>query len=190
MNTDLRDIQSERLRLVLFTEELLTHSLEAEPPDSEARPNFAVATDWIAESQYIRRRRDQLRADPTYAPWGPRAIVLRETNIMIGHIGFHAPPNHEHLATRGTDPIEFGYTIYPAYRRNGYATEAAHALMRWAMQTGHVQTFVVSIAPDNAPSQAIARRFGFTKVDEQIDPEDGLEKVFVLSAADFNPGSS
>ena len=98
---------------------------------------------------------------------------------MVGQIGFHAPPGSPDLQAIAPGGIEYGYRIYPPYRGRGYAKEAARGLMAWAVEQG-VTSFVVSIRPNNAPSQAIARSLGFVKVGEQIDEVDGLEEVFLL----------
>lgn len=90
---------------------------------------------------------------------------------MIGHVGFHGPPKDA--------AAEMGYTIFPAYRGKGYATEAVQGLMAWGRAHG-VERFVLSISPGNAPSLAVARRLGFKRVGRQIDEEDGLEYVFEL----------
>jgi RimJ/RimL family protein N-acetyltransferase len=180
----MNDIQTPRLALVLLTEEFLAASLEADRAAADSLVDFAVPPDWFDKRDFIHLRRYQLAVDPEYAPWCVRAIVLKSTNAMIGHIGFHEPPNSHHLVKYGPNAIEFGYTIYPAFRRQGYATEAVRGLITWAANDAGIETFVVSISPDNAPSQAIARRFGFTKVGEHIDEKDGLEEIFVLRAAD------
>ncbi|MND08591.1 hypothetical protein D3C83_313230 [compost metagenome] len=59
--------------------------------------------------------------------------------------------------------------------------------MTWAAKDAGIETFVVSISPSNVPSQAIARRFGFTKVGEHMDEEDGLEDILVVRAKDLLP---
>lgn len=106
--------------------------------------------------------------------------MLRSQNDVIGRIGFHTCPNPEYLKTYVESGIEFGYEIFPKYQRQGYATEAVQGLMQWARQSHAIQNFVLSISPENKASLAIAKRFGFVKVGEQIDEEDGLEEVFVL----------
>jgi len=95
----------------------------------------------------------------------------------VGQIGFHSPPGPPELCEIAPGGIEYGYRIYSPYRGRGYAKEAARGLMGWAVEQG-VTSFVVSIRPDNAPSQAIARGLGFVKVGEQMDEVDGLEEVF------------
>lgn len=95
---------------------------------------------------------------------------------MIGHAGFHGPPEVIGRA-------EIGYTVMPEFRRRGFAQEAADGLMRWARREHGIERFFVSISPENAASLAMAARMGFKKVGEQIDEEDGLEYVFELVAS-------
>ena len=106
--------------------------------------------------------------DPAYAPWSVRAIGLRSEHWMVGHIGFHAPPKG------GT--VELGYTIFAAARRRGFAEEAIRGMMGWAAENG-ADRFVLSVAPDNEASQALARKLGFTKIGTRDDPVDGAEDV-------------
>ncbi len=179
------EILTPRLALVLLTEEFLAASLEPDRALAENLAPFSVPQDWFESRDFIHLRRYQLAVDPGYAPWCVRAIVLASSHEMIGHIGFHEPPDPTHLRRYGRNAIEFGYTVYPAFQRHGYATEAVQGLMTWAANDAGVETFVVSISPGNSASQAIARRFGFAKVDEHIDDKDGPEDVLVLRATDL-----
>lgn len=174
-------IETMRLRLVLINFDLFDSCLAGEREGVLARGGFEVAEEWLEEADYIRMRRGQLAADSAYGPWSVRAVVLVETNQMVGQIGFHSPPGPPELSEIAPGGIEYGYRIYPPYRGRGYAKEAARGLMDWAVGQG-VTSFVVSIRPDNAPSQAIARGLGFVKVGEQMDEVDGLEEVFLLKA--------
>ena len=72
---------------------------------------------------------------------------------------------------------EFGYTVFPPYRRRGYAREASIALMDWARQTHGVTRFIVSIRPDNVASQALAASLGFVRIGSHLDEVDGLEDI-------------
>lgn len=142
----------------------------------------AVPDDWLEETAVMRMFLGKLTADPAAAPWLARAIVLRESGVMIGHCGFHAPPGAAYLEGYAPGGVEMGYTVFPARRGEGHATEAVRGLMGWAKGEG-VMTFVLSISPANGPSQAIARRLGFVKVGSHEDPEDGLEEIFVRGEA-------
>ena len=125
----------------------------------------------------------KLRAEPALEPWLLRAVGLRETRTMVGFIGFHTRPGAEYLKSYAPDGVEFGYSIFPAYRRLGFATEAAGALMQWATLEHGVKRFVVSISPTNELSLRLARKFGFRKVGTVTDPEDGVEEVFLLEVS-------
>ena len=103
-------------------------------------------------------------------------VLPDEDHAMIGHIGFHGPPQTVGRA-------ELGYSVVPDHRRRGYAIEGARALMDWAASEHGVTSFFVSIAPDNVASLALAAKLGFVQVGEQIDEEDGLEYVFQLVRA-------
>jgi len=49
---------------------------------------------------------------------------------MVGYANFHGPPGVNDLAR--PDAAELGYTVFPAYRGHGFATEAAEAMIDWA----------------------------------------------------------
>jgi len=136
--------------------------------------------DELLHNRSLVLRLEQLRADPSLEPWLLRAVILRATGAMIGHVGFHTAPGAGYLESYAAGGVEMGYTIYSAFRRQGYATEMVAALMAWAEQKHHVRRFVLSISPQNVPSLSIARHFNFRKVGSHIDEEDGLEEIFVL----------
>lgn len=96
---------------------------------------------------------------------------------MIGHIGFHTAPGADYLKPFSPDAVEFGFTVFPPFRRNGFAHEASVALMDWARQSHGVTWFVLSISPGNIPSQSLAARLGFVRIGSHIDEIDGLEDV-------------
>jgi RimJ/RimL family protein N-acetyltransferase len=103
---------------------------------------------------------------------------------MVGHIGFHTPPNAPYLRPYAENAVEFGFAIYPPFRRQGIGTEAATALMDWASNTHAITCFVLSISPQNAPSRRIAEKLGFRRIAQWDDPEDGPEDVFLLDRDD------
>ena len=123
-------------------------------------------------------RRQQMRSNPTAAEWLLRAMVRRDDATVVGMINFHGPPDDRNRA-------ELGYTVFGSYRRQGHASEAAVAIMRWARTERGVETFVVSISPENQPSLRLAEKLGFVRTGSQIDDEDGEEWVFELPAKDL-----
>ena len=147
----------------------LGESLGAEVPDN-----------WFDEKELIDLRYQQIVRNPEYQTWSLRAINLREAGKMIGHIGFHTKPGASYLQPYAPNGVEFGFTIFPEFRRNGYAREASIAVMEWAHQQHSVPEFVLTISPDNLPSLKLARSLGFIKVGSHIDEVDGVEDIYRL----------
>ena len=172
-------IESARLRLISMTPSFLAASLRCDLATATALLGGTIPPDWLQDQWLMRLRLDQLTAAPALQPWLLRAVVLRHDGAMIGHIGFHTAPGAAYLRPWAPDGVEFGYTIFPPFRRHGYATEAADALMRWAHRTYAVPRFVMTISPENVPSRRIATHFGFQQVGTYVDPQDGPEDIFV-----------
>jgi RimJ/RimL family protein N-acetyltransferase len=132
------------------------------------------------EKGFLGLRLRQMREDDRFRTWCPHAVVLG--GQMIGHAGYHGPPGVNSL--QAADAVEYGYKIFPAWRGRGFATEASQLLMDQAEARAGIRHFVLSIAPTNEPSLAIARKFGFVRTGEHMDEEDGLEHVFELRRSD------
>ncbi|MCO5220165.1 MAG: GNAT family N-acetyltransferase [Thermomicrobiales bacterium] len=116
----------------------------------------------------------QVEVDPTVINWLVRAVIDPETGDIVGHAGFHGPPDNAGM-------VEIGYTIEPEFRRRGYARATVAALIDYAASDPDVTTIRASVSPDNAASLATIRPFGFTHVGEQMDEIDGLELIFEVA---------
>jgi ribosomal-protein-alanine N-acetyltransferase len=114
----------------------------------------------------------QIEADPTTAPWLVRVVVSE--GHAVGHAGFHGPPDENGM-------VEVGYSVVPEFRRRGYAKVIVRAMLERAASEPDVAVVRASISPDNEASLATIAGFGFTKVGEQWDDEDGLEILFERS---------
>ena len=88
--------------------------------------------------------------------WFQLAICRKDTGIVIGDIGIHFH------ATDGT-LAEIGYTVSPAHQGNGFATEAARAVLGYLFNTLNKRRVTASIDPRNAPSAAVLMKLGFQK---------------------------
>jgi [ribosomal protein S5]-alanine N-acetyltransferase len=117
-----------------------------------------------------RLRLDQLTADPGSAPWLVRAVVAGPDAVVVGHAGFHGPPD-------GAGMVEIGYEILPEHLRRGHARAAVAELVSYAREHG-AATVRASVSPGNAASLSLIAAFGFSRVGDQWDDEDGYELVF------------
>ncbi len=174
-------IVTERLELTPFTAEFLRSSLAGDISHAASLIGAGLPGSWPTYPDTFRMRLEQLEADPSLLPWLLRGMVLREARQLIGHIGFHTGPNPDYLAPLAPGGIELGYTVLEPYRRQGFATEAATGLMRWATEAHGLSRFVISVRPDNTPSLAMAAKLGFRRIGEHVDDVDGLEHVFALN---------
>lgn len=167
-------LRTPRLDLVLLDEKTLHALIEGDRGAAQRESGLNFPADFPGPSDLgflevqVRRNREQ----PDGRAWCVRAMVHRATGDVIGHCGFHGPPDVIGRA-------ELGYTVFPSHRRHGYAAEAARALIEWARSQGQRSVFA-SIGTDNAPSLAMARSLGFRPVGSQMDDIDGEELVFEL----------
>lgn len=164
----IEDIETERLALRHMSPAFLAASQRDDIVAAEVEIGLVVPKDWLDEKPLMAMRLQDMADDPTFAPWSVRAVGLRSEHWMVGHIGFHGRPKD------GT--AELGYTIFDTARRRGFAEEAIRGMLRWAADNG-ASRFVLSIAPDNDASQALAAKLGFIKIGTRDDPVDGVEDV-------------
>jgi ribosomal-protein-alanine N-acetyltransferase len=62
--------------------------------------------------------------------------------------------------------VEIGYGIDKTHRGQGYATEAVRAATDWAFSQNGVWFVVAETEPDNAPSQRVMQKAGFSPAGE------------------------
>jgi len=85
--------------------------------------------------------------------WRIRAIVERDTNLVVGSITMKGPPDAQ-------GDVEIGWGVNADHRRRGYAFEAAVGVMRWAAGQPRVRQFSATIPKDNVASQSLAHKLG------------------------------
>jgi ribosomal-protein-alanine N-acetyltransferase len=62
--------------------------------------------------------------------------------------------------------VEIGYSVVPAARQRGFATEAAGALVTWALRRRRVRAVLAVCEEDNTPSVRTLERLGFIRTSE------------------------
>ena len=187
MDNESPAIRSQRLDLISLTPELLQRTLDRDHAAAEQCLGLSIPTDWYQNRELIELRLQQLQQEPAYKPWCLRAIGQRQNRTMVGFVGFHTRPGAEYLSEIAPNGVEFGYTVFAPFRRQGYAREACAALMNWACQEQQVCEFVVTISPENIASTRLAQEFGFEQVGSHIDDVDGLEYIYRLHYPSARP---
>jgi [ribosomal protein S5]-alanine N-acetyltransferase len=108
--------------------------------------------------------------------YGERGIALKETGELIGAVGivpylttfnqisaFNRPSNPP-----ATAEVGLFWAIDPAYQRNGYAPEAARAVVDYLFTHEKLGRIIATTGYDNLASQAVMRKLGMTV--EHLDP--------------------
>ena len=82
--------------------------------------------------------------------FGVWLLIERDTNTVVGDIGFFGPPQGR--------SVEIGFSVIPDRRRRGYASEAARALVDWALQQpGIIEVTARSDAENEASARVLTR---------------------------------
>ena len=116
-----------------------------------------VSPDWLAA----------LRASHEPDPWRHGFfLVHRGARAAIGSAGFKGPPD-------STGTVEIAYGVAPSFAGQGYATEAAAALVGFAFATPLVVLVRAHTLPAANASTRVLTKCGFRHVDSVVDPDDG-----------------
>ena len=117
-----------------------------------------VPDDWPSSDlrDYLPRYAEQLASDPALLGWGIWLMVQQTDQTVIGDVGFKGKPDSD-----GT--VEMGYSALPAYRRKGYAWEAARALVDWAFAQRGVMRISAECEAGNAASIRILEKLGMCR---------------------------
>lgn len=178
-NSIINPITTERLTLVSLSTAFLAFMIEGDFVSAGEEGGFTIPSGCsLLKKKWVERRLKMIKDDRDQHRWMYRAMVRKSDNLMVGHISFHHKAPDPDLLDISPLAAELGYTVEFVYRGQGYAQESARAMIEWAHGTENIQTFVLSISPDNLPSLKIARSLGFVKIAERVDDEDGLEFVF------------
>jgi RimJ/RimL family protein N-acetyltransferase len=139
---------------------------------------------------------EEMLARLTQAPYGDRAVCMKDTGEMIGAVGYVAyldafnvipalrhfagDPNDDGSRPRATAEVGLFWMIAPAHQRRGYAAEAAQALIDYAFNTMYLTRVIATTDFENFASQAVMRKVGMTlHRNESIEPA-WLQVVGVL----------
>lgn len=106
-----------------------------------------------------------------YQKWGFGlwAVVLKETNEMIGQCGLTMQ------SWKDEEVLEIGYLFERAYWHNGYATEATQACKKYAFETLNAMEVCSIIRDTNTASQNVAIRNGMTVKDKWTKHYRGMD---------------
>jgi RimJ/RimL family protein N-acetyltransferase len=128
-------------------------------------------------------------ADLKQPPFGDRAVVLKSTGEIVGAVGLvSALMPFERLPSLGDHPqsnrmqsqVGMFWCTRSMYVRQGYATEAARALVDYAFDTLNLSCLLAWTGYDNLASQAVMRHLGMSIEHNPLPDPPWFQVVGVL----------
>lgn len=108
-----------------------------------------------------------LRACTEADPWQHGFFLVHlPTETAIGSAGFRG-------AADALGMVEIAYGVVPSAEGRGYATEAAQALVTFALTSTTVQVVRAHTLPTPNASSRVLAKCGFAHIGEVVDPDDG-----------------
>ena len=169
--------------VVLETERLVLRRLR--PDDLSAL--YALYRDPIVRrffpdgTRTLEETREELEwfrgGHPRHPELGLWATVERATGAFLGRCGLLP------WTIDGRPEVELAYLIDPARWGEGFATEAAHAIVRHAHAVLGIERLIGLIDPENAASVRVAEKVGMRFERDHVD-EHGPCAIYARLAAD------
>lgn len=93
--------------------------------------------------------------------WHSFWLLIRKTDrTVVGSADFKGIPDAK-------QEVEIGYGLGKEFEHQGYMTEAAEALCKWALAQDHVSHIIAETDLGGFASQRILQRCGFTEIKRQ-----------------------
>ncbi|MBV9469437.1 MAG: GNAT family N-acetyltransferase [Abitibacteriaceae bacterium] len=106
-------------------------------------------------------------AEWKYSSFGRVAVVLRQTDTLLGFVGLESYVNrfarfkHDPAPIFNEVEVELSFALGKSYWGQGYAFEASQALVRYAFDELKIKRLVGSAALDNPRSAKLQERLGY-----------------------------
>lgn len=82
-------------------------------------------------------------------------VLLISERYLIGHIVFHK--------YFGDHTYEIGWVFNPKFQNNGYASEAATAILKFGFEKMNLHRIIATCQPENIPSYRVMEKIGMRR---------------------------
>ncbi|KAA2244974.1 GNAT family N-acetyltransferase [Chitinophaga agrisoli] len=134
---------------------------------------------WTEYPEMVLVAYDKLRNDPSMLGWFFYLVVHRADRRLIGAGGFKDRPDPNGV-------VEIGYEITADYREQGYGTELAEALIRFAFGHQYVHKVVAHTEEEYNASVKILQKSGMQFVGEIADKENDQLWRWAITREQYN----
>jgi [ribosomal protein S5]-alanine N-acetyltransferase len=161
------ELTTPRLRLRLMSPTEMQELLDGRPADGQRwAEGYPLDSSLVAVAMQL----DLVNRGVARGPFGHYQVVLRDEDVVIGDIGFHAPPDD-------LGEVSVGFGIVRVARGRGYAREALRALVDWALRRPEIRSIHADTDLVNLASQRVLQAAGMRLV-----ADEGDRKVFEIQA--------
>lgn len=156
------------------TERLILKALEKKDAESILKIKGDRETSWWSDDYQHNNLDDAIG----FIAWGNECVEIlqygifrKESDDVIGYVQIKLP-----TVTGTRDGRELGYVLSKEYSGRGYMSEAINAVCNHLFQDKTIRHITLEILPDNLPSLGVARKCGFSFVEE---PEEQKHRRFL-----------
>jgi GNAT superfamily N-acetyltransferase len=112
--------------------------------------------------------------------FGVWVMIERDSGGVVGDIGFIGPPDK-------CGSVELGYSVIPDRRRRGYATEAARAIVAWALHQPGVRLVVAGCDGETRRPSARSNESASGGRVKRMERSDGATATKAAGLTDSRP---
>jgi RimJ/RimL family protein N-acetyltransferase len=160
-------VRTERLELVPWTLELIDGFLTRDREMSERALGVTFPEPFGPPPEtgdVLDYFRAMVAADTSKGAFVPRLIVRRKDQLAVGSVGLN-PPDAQGVAM-------LGYSVYGSLIGQGFASEAAAALVEWGLRRPEITAIRATIPVGHTASELVAGRAGLTMTGELVDDDN------------------
>ena len=140
-----------------------------------------VTEGWLQFPESMQFGYEYLKAIPDALAWWTYLFIHAKDKALIGNGGFVGLPD-------ASGKVEIGYSIAPAYRQRGLATEAAQGFVTYAFSKPQVKMVDAHTLSETNHSTRVLEKIGMTKIGTAHDPDEGEVWHWRITREDYERG--
>jgi ribosomal-protein-alanine N-acetyltransferase len=150
------------------------YRIHRDPRACAHNPSDMLAT--RAEAEDLYRRWDKHWNSNGFGYWSIRWRDGSQPDPILGFCGLKV------MRLNNRDVLNLFYRLDPAAWGDGVATEAASAVVAWAVAHLSDRPVIARVRPDNVASARVATRAGLRRAEDLDTPgEDGVDGIYTLN---------
>ncbi len=183
-------LESERLRIRPFQNTDLPYLFQIKQNIGWVDAEKTAEQQLLDEADYLEWavRNERQLAQLGQPPYGDRAVVLKETDELVGSVGLvpcvdvygQLPSLGGTANCLATAEVGLLWLIDPVYQGKGYASEAAQTLIDYAFGQMRLHRLIATTEYDNLASQAVMRKLGMAVERNPFPDPPWLQVVGIL----------